>query len=104
MLGLIKRSIKLDESTYGEISVHVNDVTSALSVSRSKLKELVASLERLGVGGVTDHGTSDRAEWHVWVRSPSDYLTWFDIDNFCRKTGHSLDEFVIHLKFGLLGS
>lgn len=104
MLGLIKRAIKLNDSSGGEISVHVDDVTGALSVSHYKLKQFGASLERLGVGDVTEVGTPRGDEWHARVYSPSGYLTWFDIDEFCSKTGHSLDEFVIHLKFGLLGS
>lgn len=102
MLGVIKRAIKLNASNDGEISVHVDDVISALSVSQYKLKQLGAALERLGVGAVTDVGTPRGDEWHTLVWNPSDYLTWFDISDFCNASGHSLDEFVIHLKFGLL--
>jgi len=67
-----------------------------------KLRQLGEALESLGVGDVTDVGTSRGDEWHARVYAPSEYLTWFDIDLFCRKKGHSLDEFVVHLKFGLL--
>ncbi|MES0032079.1 hypothetical protein [Mesorhizobium sp. M0040] len=102
MLGVIKRAIKLNGSNEEEVSVHVDDVRSALSVGHHKLTQLGASLERLGVGDVTDVGTSRGDEWHARVWNPSDYLTWFDISNFCSNTGHSLDEFVVHLKFGLL--
>lgn len=104
MLSLIKRAIKLNDCSDGEVSVHVDDVSSALSIGHSKLKQLGASLERLGVGDVTDVGTSRGDEWHARVYSPSDYLTWFDIDEFCSKAGYSLDEFVIYLRFGLLNS
>lgn len=102
MLGVIKRAIKLNASNDGEVSVHVDDVISALSVSQYKLKQLGASLERLGVGEVTEVGTPRGDEWHTRVWNPSDYLTWFDIGEFCDKAGCSIDEFVIHLKFGLL--
>ncbi len=102
MLGVIKRAIKLDASNDGEVSVHVDDIISALSVSQYKLKQLGAALERLGVGDVTDVGTPRGDEWHARVWNPSDFLTWFDLSAFCDKSGNSLDEFVIHLKFGLL--
>ena len=101
MLSIIKRAIKLGERAY-EASVHVDDVKSALSIGDYKIKQLGAALERFGVGCVTEVGMDRGDEWHVVVYNPSDYLRWFDISEFCSKAGHSLDEFVIHLKFGLL--
>jgi hypothetical protein len=101
MLGVIKRAIKLGKGD-DEVSVHVEDIKSALKVSRWKLQKMGDALERLNVGDITEVGTSGQDEWHVRVWSPSDYLTWFDINRFCDKTDSPLEDFVIHLKFGLL--
>ena len=103
MLGVIKRAIKLGEYD-SEVSVHVDDIVSALSVTPVKLKQLGDALERLNVGDITDVGTSLGDEWHIRVFNPSDYMTWFDISDFCKKSGHTLDEFVVYLKFGLLNT
>jgi hypothetical protein len=36
------------------------------------------------------------------ISEPSDYVTWADIVRFCENSQHDLDDFVLHLKFGLL--
>lgn len=36
------------------------------------------------------------------LADPSDYVPWSAIQEFCEKTGTSLEEFVIDLNFGLL--
>lgn len=102
MLAVIKRAIKLDFTVDGEISVHIDDVMNALSIGGSKLKKLGESLKRLGVGEVTEVGTKQGDEWHVCVVWPSEYLTWFDIDEFCNQKGYTIEDFVIYLKFDLL--
>lgn len=100
MLAAIKRAIKLQQ--HDRILVHVDDVMSALGVSGAKLKALGSALDRYGVGDLDLYGVGDRDEYHVMIRDPSDYLSWFDVDRFCRKTGAKLDDFVLDLKFGLL--
>jgi hypothetical protein len=101
MLGLIKRAMKLTPTSH-EVSVHVDDVTSALSLSANKLNRLCSALERLEMGCLTEVATTIGDEWHASVYNPSDYLSWFDINDFCNKKGYLLDEFVINLKFKLL--
>jgi hypothetical protein len=100
MLAIIKRALKLGKDA---VVVHVDDVKSALSVGHNKIKTMGDALSRYGVGDVdlyaTDIGTD---EHHVGIRAPSDYLTWAEIAEFCDKTGVSLDDFVLRLKFGLL--
>lgn len=100
MLAIIKRALKPGKDT---MVVHVDDVKSALNVGHSKIKTIGDALSRYGVGDVDLYGT-DRGtdEPHVGIRDPSDYLTWAEIADFSDKTGVSLDDFVLRLKFGLL--
>lgn len=102
MLAVIKRAVKLGTDS---IVVHINDVKSALGVGHGKIKTMGAALLRYDVGDVdlyaTDAGTD---EYHVALRDPSDYLTWVEIAEFCDRSGASLDDFVLRLKFDLLDS
>ena len=102
MLNVINRAIRLDRSSDGEILVHVEDIKSAFGIGHSKIKTLGEALDRYGVGDVDLYGVGDRDEYHVRVSNPSDYLTWFDINEFCGKSGERLQDFVVDLKFGLL--
>jgi hypothetical protein len=104
MLSVIKRAIKLESDHHGAVSVHTDDVSSSFKIDHTELKRLGAALERFHVGDISDVGMDYDPQYHVGIYNPSDDLTWFDINEFCSKTGHSLDEFVIHLKFGLLDS
>ena len=36
------------------------------------------------------------------LMDPSEYLTWFDIAQFCEASSHDIDDFVLRLKFGIL--
>ncbi len=102
MLNVINRAIRLDRSSDGDILVHVDDIRSAFGISHSKIKTLGEALERYGVGDVDLYRVGDRDEHHVRVSNPSDFVTWFDINEFCDKSGDTLQDFVIDLKFGLL--
>lgn len=102
MLAVIKRAIKTESYIFDAPSLHVDDVHSALDISHSKLKSLGKALERHQVGDLTEVSTPNGEEWHVRIWNPSDELTWADLSTFCDRMGRSLDEFVIHLKFGLL--
>lgn len=102
MLNVINRAIRLDRSSEGSILVHVDDIRSAFGIGATKLKNLGDALARYGVGDVDLYGVCDRDEYHVRVSNPSDYVTWFDINEFCGKSGATLQDFVVDLKFGLL--
>ena len=100
MLSVIRRAVKLGSAK--SIIVHVDDVKNALSVPVTRMKSLGSAMERHGVGDIDLYSTNGRDEPHVFVRDPSDYVTWFDIVEFCDKSGDRLEDFVIRLKFGLL--
>lgn len=101
MLSVIKRAITLG-SRENVVSVHVDDIRNAFKISANKVKTLGDGLRRYRLGDVDLVGTNDGDEYHVQIYDPSDYVNWFDIDAFCRASGHELQEFVMHLKFGLL--
>lgn len=100
MLAVIRRAAKLDG--VNSILVHVDDVKNALSVPVTRMKSLGKAMERHGVGDIDYYSTNGEDEPHVFVRDPSEYVTWFDIVQFCDKSGEALEDFVIRLKFGLL--
>lgn len=100
MLVVIRRAAKLDDAN--SVLVHVDDVKNALSVPVTRMKSLGKAMERHGVGDIDLYSTNGEDEPHVYVRDPSEYVTWFDIVQFCDKSGLALEDFVIRLKFGLL--
>ena len=102
MLSVIKRAIRLKGRNTESVLVHVNDLRSALEISHSKLNTLGGALERYGVGDIREASVGERDEYHVWIKDPSRYLTWFDINDYCKKAGIVLQDFVVDLKFGLL--
>lgn len=98
MLAVIKRAEKLGDM--GEcISVDVYDLNSALGLSHGKIRTLGEALDRYSVGRIDHDG--DRT--HAIIYNPSDFVGWGDIVTFCNKSGRTIDQFVLHLKFGLLG-
>lgn len=101
MASIIHRAMKLRDD--GRVCVHVNDVKSAFNIGHSRIKSLGDALERYGVGSVDLASVGERDEHHVMLYEPSDYLTWADIACFCEKSGHDLDEFLLRIKFSLLG-
>ena len=101
MLSVIKRAITLG-SKEAVVFVHVDDIRNAFKISAHKVKTLGEGLRRYCLGDVYLVGTVDGDEYHVQVWDPSHYLNWFDIDAFCKASGHELEQFVMHLKFGLL--
>lgn len=102
MASVIRRAVKLNPKG-DSVCVHVDDIKSAFKVGHTKIKSLGDALERYGVGCVDLAGTiNDRDEPHVMLRNPSDYVTWFDIAQFCTASGQDLNEFVLRLKFSLL--
>jgi hypothetical protein len=101
VLAVIRRAIKLNVND--SVLVHVDDAAATFSISQSKLKTKGDSLERYGIGDIDLYGTSRGTdEYHVWIRQPSDYLTWQDIAAFCKKQGLKLEDFVLNLRFGAL--
>jgi hypothetical protein len=100
MLGVIRRAVKLGSEN--SILVHVDDVKNALNVPVTRMDSLGKAMERHGVGDIDLCSTNRDDEPHVFVRDPSEYVTWFDIVEFCDKSGEVLEDFVILLKFGLL--
>jgi len=102
MLNVINRAIRLNGSSDGSVLVHVDDIMSAFGIGVTKLKNLGKALERYSVGDLDLYGSGGPDEYHVRIGNPSDYLTWFDINEFCNKSGATLQEFVVDLKFGLL--
>ncbi|MEY9142059.1 hypothetical protein [Bradyrhizobium elkanii] len=102
MLNVINRAIRLNRSSEGTVLVHVDDIRSAFGIGPTKLKNLGDALARYGVGDVDLYGVGDTDEYHVRVSNPSDYVTWFDINDFCGKSGATLQDFVVDLRFGLL--
>lgn len=76
------------------ITRHWDGLDSVVSLGKA--------MERHGVGDIDHYSTNGEDEPHVFVRDPSDYVTWFDIVQFCDKSGEALEDFVIRLKFGLL--
>ncbi len=109
MLGVIKRSIRLgppsDPHHFGAnyVLVDADDIHSALNISRNKIQMLGSALKRYSVGDFDLYHTPDEDRYHVRVSNPSHYVTWYDIAAFCEGTGEQLEDFVLHLKFGLLG-
>lgn len=101
MLGVIKRAITLG-SREAVVSIHVDDIQNAFEISANKVKTLGEGLRRYGLGDVDLVGTVDGDEYHVQVKDPSHYVNWFDVDAFCKASGHELEQFVMSLKFGLL--
>ena len=101
ILAIIRRAIKLKVDD--TILVHVDDAAAALSISPQNLKKLGDALERYDIGGIdlfgTDRGTD---EYHVWIRQPSDYLTWQNISAFCHKENIKFEDFVLKLRFAAL--
>ena len=102
MLNVINRAIRLNLGSSGQILVHVDDIRSAFKIGQTKIKSLGDALSRYGVGDVDLYGVGEKDEYHVRVSNPSEYLTWFDISDFCSKSGTALQDFVVDLKFGLL--
>ena len=102
MLNVITRAIRLDRNSNSSVLVHVDDIRSAFRIGATKIDKLGDALKRYGVGDVDLYGVGDRDEPHVRISSPSDYLTWFDINEFCKKTGAELRDFVVNLEFGRL--
>jgi hypothetical protein len=101
MLIVIKRSIKLGRHDSGA-SVHVDDVNGGLGVPHSKIKQFGDSLKRHDVGDVDLVGMGYEDEMHVSIYNPSSHVDWIELNEFASKKGYSLDDFVIHLQFGLL--
>ena len=102
MAGVIRRAIKLDTKS-DTVCVHVDDIKGAFKMGHSKIKTIGDALQRYGVGSVDLAGTiNDRDEPHVMLMDPSEYLTWFDIAQFCEASSHDIDDFVLRLKFGIL--
>jgi hypothetical protein len=101
ILAIIRRAIKLKVDD--AILVHVDDAAAVLGISQGKLKKKGEALQRYGVGGIDLYGTNRGTdEYHVWIRQPSDYLTWQNIDEFCREVNIKLEDFVLGLRFGAL--
>lgn len=101
ILAIIRRAIKLGNRD--AITVHVDDVESVLGLSSDQLKKKGDSLERYKVGDIDLYATDrDTDEYHVRIKDPSGYLTWYDIDAFCKKEGLKLEDLVLHLGFGAL--
>lgn len=101
MLSVIKRALTLGNKD-AVVSVHVDDIQNAFKISAQKVKTLGDGLRRYKLGEADLVGTNDGDEYHVTVWDPSDFLNWFDLDAFCRASGHKLEQFVMKLKFGLL--
>ncbi|MCQ1766099.1 hypothetical protein NOJ28_11185 [Neorhizobium galegae] len=101
MLSIIKRWLRLDS---GRISVSVNahDVISAFNMTTDEVNHMGSALKRYGVGELGEIGVGWEDEWHIIIHDPYKRLSWQDIAAFCDKSGNSLDDFVLHLKFGLL--
>ena len=100
MLAVIRRAAKLDGPN--SVLVHVDDVKNALGVPVTRMKKLGKAMERHRVGDIDLYSTNGEDEPHVWVCDPSEYVAWFDIVQFCDKSGTALEDFIIRLKFGLL--
>lgn len=100
MLVVIRRAAKLDSAN--SVLVHVDDVKNALGIPVTRMKSLGKAMERHDVGDIDLYSTNGEDEPHVYVRDPSDYVSWFDIVRFSDKSGTALEDFVIRLKFGLL--
>jgi hypothetical protein len=100
MSVVIRRAAKLDIAN--SVLVHVDDVKNALGVPVTRMKSHGKAMERHGVGDIDLYSTNGEDEPHVYVRDPSEYVTWFDIVRFCDKSGAALEDFVIRLNFGLL--
>ena len=100
VLAIVRRAIKL--KVEGTLLVHVDDAAASLSISQTKLKAKGAALERYKIGDIDLYNTDRDDEPHVWIQQPSEYLTWQDIAEFCRKEKLSLESFVLNLSFGAL--
>ncbi|WP_337180802.1 hypothetical protein [Sphingopyxis granuli] len=100
MRAVIDRSIFVG-NTDG-ILVHVDDARDALGASVSGIRKHGSTFKRFGIGDVDLYSTDQGEEPHIMVLDPSDYVPWSAIQEFCEKTGTSLEEFVIDLNFGLL--
>lgn len=101
MTAILKRSFKLSGSTE-YIQVHINDVEKALSISQTELKSLGDDLERYEVGDIGLRAVGDYDQPHVMIFNPSEYLFWWDVNEFCKKTNIELERFTIDIDFGLL--
>lgn len=100
VLAIVRRAIKL--KVEGTLLVHVDDAAASLSISQNRLKTKGDALQRYEIGDIDLYGTDRDDEPHVRIQQPSEYLTWQDIAEFCRKENLSLESFVLHLRFGAL--
>jgi hypothetical protein len=100
MLAVLQRwqKVRSSRSTH-YVSVDVDDLRSALSMSLSKVQRLGEALSRYDVGYYGEVGLPEGDRWHVGITDPSDYLPWAEIIAFCKAHSIDLRSFVINLDF-----
>lgn len=98
ILALYKHSKKKGFDDGGGITLHADDVKHIFDLSLTKLREYDKGLQRHGLGYVDE---IDEGDWHFFLKDPTSFVTWADIDEYCQI--HSIDEkkFIIDVKFGL---
>ena len=99
LLAAFQRAEKLGTEWHGSAAVSVDDLSSALNLSQTKLKREGDALERYQLGYISER---DYRQYWLRLSDPSDYLTLWDLSYFSQATGHSLREFLIDVNFGLL--
>lgn len=80
------------------ITVHARKFGDVHGIGQTRVKRFCETLGRHGLGGL--HETFGDHE--VRLNDPSEYVHWMDVVAFAESADIDIDEFVIHLRFGLL--
>ena len=99
MCQLIKRCANLNKWQDDVASLTCNDIAEALQVSHYKLKNIISGLEEYDVGSLGENMDNQPT---VDLHSPSDYVGWGSVYDYCQDRGIELERFVIEVQFGLL--
>lgn len=99
MCQVIKRCASLGKWQDDVASLTCNDVAEALQISHYKLKNIISGLDEYNVGSLGENMNNQPT---VDLHSPSDYVGWGSIYDYCQERGIELERFVIDVQFGLL--
>jgi len=98
MLALYKYAAKQDFDSDGGVVIHVDDVKHIFKLSDRKLKEYGKSLDRHGLGDIDE---IDPDDWHFFLRHFSSFLTWADLNEFCKEYDIDPKTIIVDVKFGV---
>ncbi len=101
LISIVRRAGKGNSSS-GCSTVPFTEIVTACSLEPSDVYDQVKILDRYRIA-YHDYSAADNTE-EICLRmiGQGPWDIWTEIKEFCAKTGHTLDEFIIGLRFGLL--